>query len=78
MLDRPNWELGKSDINILLLSATGRSISPPRLWTLLPHGGSRAQTDRVALLERSLSVRGATGGGLLADRELVGKPDSSS
>jgi len=74
ILDRTSWKLGKSDINILLLSATWNSFSFPLLWTLLPHGGSSAQGDRQALVERFLAVRGERRiAGLLADREFVGK-----
>ncbi|AFZ69359.1 hypothetical protein Deipe_3953 (plasmid) [Deinococcus peraridilitoris DSM 19664] len=53
-----NWKLGKKDVNILLLSATWQSFSFPLLWSLLPHGGASAQTDRKALLQRLLAVRG--------------------
>lgn len=74
ILDRTNWKLGKSDINILLLSATWKSFSFPLLWTLLPHGGSSAQEDRVALLKRFLAVQGERRvAGVPADREFIGQ-----
>ena len=74
ILDRTSWKLGKSDVNILLLSATWKSFSFPLVWTLLPHGGSSAQHDRTALVARFLAVRGERRAlGLLADREFVGK-----
>ena len=74
ILDRTNWKLGKNDVNILLLSATWQSFSFPLVWTLLPHGGASAQTDRKELLERLLAVRGERRvAGLLADREFIGK-----
>lgn len=41
---------------------------------MLPHGGSSAQTNRTALLERFLAVRRERSvAGLLADREFVGE-----
>lgn len=74
ILDRTSWKLGSSDINILLLSATWKSFSFPLLWTLLPHGGGSAQSDRKALVERFLAVRGERRiAGVLADREFVGQ-----
>lgn len=74
ILDRTNWKFGQHDINVLLLSATWKPFSFPLLWTLLPHSGLCAQTDRQALLERFLAVRGERRvAGVLADRELVGR-----
>ena len=74
ILDRTNWRLGKRDVNVLLLSAVWKSFSFPLLWTLLPHGGASAQTDRQQLLERFLAVCGERRiAGLLADREFIGK-----
>jgi|GEM_PF-1503032 len=74
ILDRTNWKLGKRDLNILLLSASWHSFSFPLLWTLLPHGSSSHQHDRILLLERFLSLRGNRRiAGLLADREFVGE-----
>ncbi len=74
ILDRTNWKLGKSDVNVLLLSATWKSFSFPLMWTLLPHGGASAQRDRQQLLSRVLAVAGNRRvSGLLADREFVGK-----
>lgn len=74
ILDRTNWKLGKSDINILLLSAVWNGFSMPLMWVLLPHGGSSSQVIREALVERFLQafpkVRVS---GVLADREFVGQ-----
>ena len=74
ILDRTNWKLGKSDVNVLLLSASWQSFSFPLMWTLLPHGGASAQSDRQQLLERFLAVRAERQvAGLLADREFIGQ-----
>lgn len=74
ILDRTNWKLGQQDVNILLLSAVWNGFALPLMWTLLPHGGSSSQVIRNALLERFLQVCPVERiGGLLADREFIGK-----
>ena len=74
ILDRTTWKLGQQDVNILLLSAVWNGFSLPLMWTLLPHGGSSSQLVRQTLLERFLKVCPADRiGGLLADREFIGK-----
>jgi len=74
ILDQTNWKLGQQDVNILLLSAVWNGFALPLMWTLLPHGGSSSQVVRNALLERFLQVCPAERiGGLLADREFIGK-----
>ena len=39
-LDRTNWKLGKSEINILMLSLVYKGISFPLLWQVLGKAGS--------------------------------------
>jgi hypothetical protein len=74
ILDRTNWKLGQHDVNILLLSAVWNGFSLPLMWSLLPHGGSSSQAVREALMERFLAAcPGREFGGLLADREFIGK-----
>ncbi len=74
ILDRTNWKLGQHDVNILLLSAVWNGFSLPLMWSLLPHGGSSSQTMREALMERFFAAcPGRKWGGLLADREFIGK-----
>ena len=72
-LDRTNWKIGRTEVNYLVLAAVTRRFRVPLFWTLLPHGGSSATEDRIALMRRYLahfpvaSIRI-----LLADREFVG------
>ncbi|WP_026332512.1 IS4 family transposase [Deinococcus apachensis] len=74
ILDRTNWKLGGHHVNILLLWAVWNGFSLPLVWSLLPHGGSSSQATREALMERFFAAcPGRTFGGLLADREVIGK-----
>lgn len=57
-----------------MLLASWKSFSFPLVWTLLPPGGSSAHSDRQALVERFLAVRGERRvAGLLGDREFLGR-----
>jgi len=73
VLDRTNWQIGRSEVNYLVLAAVTRRKRVPLLWTLLPHGGGSSTADRIALMRRYLahfpvaSIRL-----LLGDREFVG------
>jgi hypothetical protein len=72
-LDRTNWKLGSRDVNVLVLAIVTRRFPVPLMWTLLPHAGNSDTAQRIALLERYLSLFGASSiRALLADREFVG------
>ena len=74
VIDRTNWRLGKTEINILLVAVILNGQALPLMWTLLPHGGSSNSAVRNALLERVLLVLPAKRiAGLLGDREFIGK-----
>ena len=79
VIDRTNWRLGKTEINILLVAVILNGQALPLMWTLLPHGGSSSSAVRNALLERVLLVLPAKRiAGLLGDREFIGKKWLSS
>lgn len=40
-LDRTNWKVGATDINILMLAIVTRRFHVPLMWTLLPHPSPR-------------------------------------
>lgn len=72
-LDRTNWKFGQLNINILMLSLCYRGYGIPLMWTLLDKRGNSSQQERIALMERFISViqtdqilR------LVADREFIG------
>jgi hypothetical protein len=71
--DRTNWQWGKKNINILMLSITYKGIAIPLFWSLLDEKGNSNTNERIALIERFIEQFGkdkiAT---LLADRELIG------
>ena len=72
-LDRSNWKLGQSDVNVLVLAVVTRRFRVPVLWTLLEHGGASATAQRIALMRRYLRLFGASSiEALLADREFIG------
>jgi hypothetical protein len=72
-LDRTNWKVGRRDINILMLALVTRRFRIPLMWMLLDKGGSSHTDERITLLQRYLSVFGASSIQLLlADREFIG------
>ena len=74
ILDRTNWRLGKSDLNVLVLGVQHRTVTIPLLWEWLPHGGGSAQSLHTDLLEDLFCVLcPARVGLLLGDREFIGE-----
>ena len=72
-LDRTQWALGSSEVNILVLAIVTRRFRVPLMWTLLDHRGCSNTAQRIALLERYVHLFGASSiKALLADREFIG------
>ena len=72
-LDRTNWKLGKTDINILVLAVVTRRFKVPLMWLLLSHRGHSSTSHRIELIQRFLRVFGTSLiEALLADREFIG------
>lgn len=73
-MDRTNWKLGKTTINILMLSVVWRGQGFPLFWSLLPSEGNSKATARTELLDRLLEtfpdVKIAA---LTGDREFIGE-----
>ena len=73
-LDRTNWKIGQSEVNILLLSVVYRGIEFPLVWCVLPHAGNSDTNERITLLEIFLDLFGVESiQCLCGDREFVGK-----
>lgn len=73
-LDRTNWKLGKTDINILVLAIVTRRFKVPLMWSFLAHRGNSSTQQRIAMMKRYLRVFGASSiEALLADREFIGE-----
>lgn len=73
VLDRTNWKIGESEVNLLVLAIKTRHSQAPLMWTVLPHGGNSGAPERIALIERYLARFGRESiAMLLGDREFVG------
>ena len=62
VLDRTNWKIGRSEVNLLVLAAVTRRLRVPLIWVPLPHGGNSATADRMALIRRYLAHFPASSG----------------
>lgn len=72
-LDRTNWKIGSTDVNILVLAIVTRRFRVPLLWSFIAHQGNSDTDQRIALMRRYLALFPAASIELLiADREFVG------
>lgn len=72
-LDRTNWKIGSTNINVLVLAIVTRRFRVPLLWSLIPHQGNSNTQQRIALMQRYLALFGASSiKCLFADREFIG------
>ncbi len=73
-LDRTNWKIGKSDVNVLVLAVVTERYRVPLMWTFLEHSGNSTTEQRIALMQRYLALFSAsTVRMFLADREFIGQ-----
>jgi Transposase DDE domain len=73
-LDRTNWQLGKTPLNVLVLGIVYKGVAIPVLWTILEKKGNSNTQERIALVAEF--VRLFEVGSILylcADREFIGK-----
>jgi hypothetical protein len=76
ILDRTNWKLGKTDVNILYLAIARGNMSFPIIWKFLEgkSGGNSDHFDRIDVMECFVDVFGNECiEALTADREFIGK-----
>lgn len=72
-LDRTNRQIGKTEVNDLVLAVVTRRFRVPLLWTLIKGRGGSDTATRIALMERYPAQFPATTIRLLlADRAFVG------
>jgi hypothetical protein len=72
-MDRTNWQWGKTDINILMLSVVYKGIAFPVLWSLLDKAGNSNTAERIILIQRFVNRFGKVRiAGVLGDREFIG------
>jgi len=71
--DRTNWQIGKSEVNFLVLALVSRRFRVPLLWTVIESRGCSDTAMRMTLIKRYLAYFPATTIRLLlADREFAG------
>ena len=69
-LDRTNWQFGKKDINILMLSIIYKDNSIPLCWELLNKRGNSSFEERQAIVSKGIAILGKDRiSCLVADRE---------
>lgn len=74
VLDRTNWKLGRTDINILMLSAVHEGVVVPLYYELLDHQGNSDSAIRIKLMKRYIAKFGKSSiACILGDREFIGK-----
>ncbi|MGI4742469.1 MAG: hypothetical protein ACRYG7_45510 [Janthinobacterium lividum] len=73
-LDRTEWDFGKCQVNILLVTVGQGAFQVPLYWELLDNrSGNSNAADRIALLQVCVQLLGKGRIGLvLGDREFVG------
>ena len=73
-VDRTDWYLGMTPLNILMLSGVYKGVAFPLLWTVLEKKGCSDTAERIALVEKYTSVFGASSIDFVtADREFIGR-----
>jgi hypothetical protein len=56
VIDRTNWEFGKTAINIMMISVVYKNISFPVCWKLLNKKGFSNYKERIELLDKLLEI----------------------
>ncbi|HYE75018.1 MAG TPA: IS4 family transposase [Blastocatellia bacterium] len=73
-VDRTDWYLGETPLNILMLSLVYKGVAFPLLWTVLEKKGCSDTQERIELLEKYLKLFGKeTLSFVTADREFIGR-----
>ncbi|HYX41712.1 MAG TPA: IS4 family transposase [Pyrinomonadaceae bacterium] len=72
-IDRTDWYLGETPLNVLLLGIAFQGISFPLLWTILEKKGCSDTNERIALMQDYLRLFGRQSIEFIcADREFIG------
>lgn len=72
-IDRTNWQFGKTDINIFMLSVCYNGLAFPVLWEMLPKRGNSNCEERTELIQRFIELFGTECiKAIVADREFIG------
>lgn len=74
LMDRTEWEYGNTWVNILVVAVAYKRMAIPIAWVVLPTRGNSSIQARSELLESIFAKVDITRfGGLLADREFIGR-----
>jgi hypothetical protein len=72
-IDRTDWYLGETPLNVLMLGIASQGISFPLLWVILEKKGCSDTIERIALMEDYLRLFGRQSIAFIcADREFIG------
>ena len=73
-IDRTDWYLGETPLNIFMLSVVYQGVAFPLLWTVLEKKGCSDTSERIELLEKYVKLFGKeTLDFVTADREFIGR-----
>lgn len=73
-IDRTEWQLGKSWVNVLLLSVSYKRVAIPLIWTVWEEKGCSDNAERREIVERFIAEFGRESIGFVtADREFASK-----
>lgn len=73
-LDRTDWYLGQTPLNLLVLGVVYKGTAFPLLWAVLPKKGCSSTEERCALMDEFGHLFGFSAVAYLcADREFIGK-----
>lgn len=73
-IDRTDWYLGETPLNVLILSVVYKGVAFPLLWTVLEKKGCSDTKERIDLLQKYLKLFGKDSIDFVtADREFIGR-----
>lgn len=73
-MDRTNWQLGQTPLNLLVLGIAYKGVAIPILWTVLEKKGNSNTAERIAIVREFIVLSGVRSIAYLAcDREFIGK-----
>jgi hypothetical protein len=73
-IDRTDWYLGETPLNILMLSLVCRGVAFPLLWTVLEKKGCSDTQERIELVEKYVTLFGQDSLAFVtADGEFIGR-----
>jgi hypothetical protein len=73
-IDRTNWKFGKTNYNILMLTANNNNTAIPLFFMLLDKRGNSDQEERISLMEKYITAFGADSiQTIIGDREFIGE-----